>query len=175
MQSYNAGEYAFAAKSLALIATPEEPRATPKEVWRYLAKSRLETGDAEGALTAANNVLEVEDNPAWKADGLLDRGRALLLLNRPAEARESADDALELHPQGRTSAGLRILLGDLEMKASEFRKAAKEYQIVVQFHEDKDLKPLALSKLVTAFEKQGDKAEADRYARQLKTEFPDWK
>jgi tetratricopeptide (TPR) repeat protein len=140
-----------------------------------LAKSRLETGDAEGSLKAADNVLAIEENAAWRADGLLDRGRALLALNRPAEARTAADEALALHPQGRTSAGLRILLGDLEMKAGDPKKAAKEYQIVVQFHEDKILKPLALSKLVQALEQQGDKSLAAQYSEQLKTEFPDWK
>jgi TolA-binding protein len=175
MQSYNAGDYPMAAKCLGLIASPDEPRATPKEVWRYLAKSRLETGDAEGALTASANVLAIEDNPAWKADGLLDRGRALLALDRPAESRAAADEALALRPQGRTSAGLRILLGDLEMKAGDAKKASAEYLIVVNFHEDKDLKPLALSKLVTALETQGDKPEAEKYRQQLKSGFPDWK
>ena len=175
MQSYNAGDFAMAAKCLGLIANPDEPRATPKEVWRYLAKSRLETGDAKGALEAADHVLEVEDNPAWKADGLLDRGRALLALDRAAESRTAADEALALRPQGRTSAGLRILLGDLEMKAGDARKASAEYLIVVNFHEDKDLKPLALSKLVIALEKQGDKAEAEKYRQQLEAGFPDWK
>lgn len=175
MQSYNSGEYATAAKCLGLIATPDEPRATPKEVWRYLAKSRLETGDAEGALTAASNVLAVEDNPAWKADGLLDRGRALLILDRPAEARKAADEGLALRPQGRTSGGLRILLGDLEMTAGDPKKASAEYLIVVGFLDDKNIKPLALSKLVKALEAQGDKSEAEKYRRQLKAEFPEWK
>jgi tetratricopeptide (TPR) repeat protein len=175
MQSYNAGDYPMAAKCLGLIASPDEPRATPKEVWRYLAKSRLETGDAEGALTASDNVLATEDSPAWKADGLLDRGRSLLALDRPAEARTAADEALALRPQGRTSAGLRILLGDLEMKAGDAKKASAEYLIVVNFHEDKDLKPLALSKLVAALETQGDKPEAEKYRQQLKSGFPDWK
>jgi tetratricopeptide (TPR) repeat protein len=175
MQSYNSGDHVMAAKCLALIASPEEPRATPKEVWRYLAKARLETGDFEGALAAANHVLAVEDNPSWKADGLLDRGRALLALDRPSEARKSADEALELRPQGRTSAGLRILVGDLELKADDASKAAAEYLIVVKFHEDKDLKPLAIRKLIEALEKQGDKTEAEKYRQQLKSEFPDWK
>jgi len=175
MQAFNSEDYALAAKCLALVATPEEPRATPKEVWRYLAKALLETGDAEGALTAASNVLAVEDNPAWKADGLLDRGRALLALDRPAEARKAADEALALRPQGRTSGGLRILIGDLEMKAADPRKASAEYLIVVGFLEDKNLKPLALWKLIKALEQQGDKIEAEKYRNQLKTEFPDWK
>ena len=175
MQSFNAADYDMAAKCLSLIASADEPRATPKEVWRYLAKARLETGDFEGALLAASNVLAVEENPAWKADGLLDRGRALLPLNRPAEARKAAEEALALNPQGRTSAGLRILMGDLEVQANDAKKASAEYLIVVKFHEDKDLKPQALFKLIEALEKQGDKTEAEKYRQQLKTEFPEWK
>ena len=175
MQAYNAGDHKLAAQCLSLIATPDEPRATPKEVWRYLAKARLETGETEGALTAADNVLAVEDNPAWKADGLLDRAKALFALGQAAESRTAADEALALRPQGRTSAGLRILLGDLEMKAGDPRKAAAEYLIVVNFHDDKELKPLALWKLIGALEAQGDKAEADKYRRVLETDFADWK
>ncbi len=175
MQAFNSGDYKQASAALNLIATPDEPRATPKEVWRYLAKSRLETGEHQGALEAADFVLEVEENPAWKADGLLDRGRSLLALDRPAEARKAADDALALRPQGRTSGGLRILMGDLEMKAGNAKKASAEYLIVVGFLDDKDLKPLALSKLVKSLEAQNDKAGAEKYRQQLKSEFPDWK
>ena len=175
IQAFNSGDYAMTVQCLALIASPDEPRGTPKEVWRYLAKARLETNDPEGALNAVSNVLAVEDNPAWKADGLLDRGRALFLLDRPAEARVAADEALALRPQGRTSAGLRILLGDLEMKAGDAKKASAEYLIVVKFHEDKDLKPLALWKLVQALEAQGDQSESGKYRQQLVSEFPEWK
>ena len=174
MQSYNSGDFSSAAKSLALVSNPKEPRESPKEVWRYLAKARLEIGDAEGALTAANNVMAVEDNSGWKADGLLDRGRALLALKRPDEAGKAADEALALHPQGHTSAGLNILVGDLELNKGDAKTAAGKYLIVVKFHDDKDLKPLALWKTIQALEQQGDKAEADKYRQQLKTEFPAW-
>lgn len=176
MQAIYANDYASAAKFLALVANPSEPRETPKEVWRYLAKARLQIGDAEGALAAANNVLAVEDNPGWKADGLLDRGRALFLLKRFEESRVSADEALALHPQGHTSAGLNILDGDLKLNAGDPSAAAGKYEIVVQFHvDDKELKPLALSKLVAVLEQQGDKALADKYRTMLQTEFPNWK
>ncbi len=175
IQAYNSGDFNLAAKCLGVISKEDVPRATPKEVWRYLAKARLETGDYAGALTAATNVLAVEENSAWKADGLLDSGRALLALDRAAESRKAADEALELHPQGRTSAGLRILIGDLEMKAGDARKASADYLVVVKFHDDKDLKPLALWNLIQALEKQSDKAEAEKYRQQLKTEFPTWK
>jgi len=175
MQAYNSGDYPSATAFLDLVANAEEPRETPKEVWRYLAKARLEIADAEGALTAVNNVLAVEDNPSWKADGLLDLGRSQLALKRPAEARKAADDALALNPQGRTSAGLRILLGDLEVEANELGKAAAAYIYVVNFSVDKDLKPLALWKLSKTLELQQSPAEAAKYAQQLNTEFPGWK
>lgn len=175
MQSYNAGDFIAASRALGLVATPDEPRATAKEVWRYLAKSQLETGDTAEALISVDNVLAVEDNPIWKADGLLDRGRALLALDRPAEARKAADESMELHPQGRTMAGLRILTGDLEMQAGDPKKASAAYLIVVQFHDDKEFTPLALWKAAKAFDELGDTAEAQKYRRQLKREFPDWK
>lgn len=175
MQSFNSGDYTLAAKCLGSISTPDEPRATSKEVWRYLAKARLKNRDFAGAITAADNVLAVEDNSAWKADGLLDRGRALLELNRPEEALKAAEEATALHPQGRTSAGLRILTGDIDLKMGNFKEASAEYLIVVKFHDDKDLKPEALHKLIDTLDKQGDKTESDKYRQQLQTEFPDWK
>lgn len=174
MQAFNSGDHELAVKCLAAIATTEEPRATPKEVWRYLSKSRLETGDLNGAVQAVGFLLDVEDNPAWKADGLLDRGRAQFRLNQTSEARQAADEALALRPQGRTSAGLRILLGDLEMKAGDARKAAAEYLIVVNFHDDRELRPLAIWKLISALTAQNDEPEAEKYRRQLKDDFPDW-
>ena len=82
---------------------------------------------------------------------------------------------MALRPQGRTSAALRILTGDLELKANDSKKACAEYLVVVNFHDDKELKPLALWKLVNALETQGDKTEAEKYRQQLKTSFPDWK
>ncbi len=176
MQSYNAGDFTSAAKSLALVSTPEEPRETPKEVWRYLAKARLEAGDAEGALTAVDNVLAVEDNPGWKADGLLDRGRALFDLKRIPEARKAADEAIALRPQGHTSAGLKILDGDLDLQAGDAKMAAGKYETVVQFNvDDRELRPVALWKLINVLEKLGQKNEAETNRQLLQKEYPEWK
>ena len=175
MQSYNAGSYHDAAIFLALIANSEEPRETPKEVWRYLGKSLLATKMAEPALPAINNVLEMENNPAWIADGLLDRGRALYRLDKLAPSREAVDKALAMQPQGRTRGGLRILAGDLDLKEGDPKKASAQYLIVVNFINDKELKPEALHKLIQALEASDQNQEAEKYRQQLKTEFPGWK
>ncbi len=175
MQAFNSEEYQRAERYLKFVANPEEPRETPKEIWRYLAKAQLETGSFKDALNAVNNVLEVEDNPAWKADGLLDKGRALLELNRLTEAREAADEGLSMVPSGRTLAGLRMLSGDLHALASELEKAGAQYLILLEFHADQDLRPKALYRLTQVLEKQGKPEEAKKYYNQLASDFPDWR
>jgi tetratricopeptide (TPR) repeat protein len=123
-----------------------------------------------------DNVLTLEDNPGWKADGLVDRGRSLALLKRFPEARKAADEAIALRPQGHTSAMLNLLDGDLELQAGDAKTAAGKYLIVVEFNaDDKELKPLALFKLIKAFEQQTDTLAAEKYRLQLKSEFPNWK
>ncbi|MDP4896239.1 MAG: tetratricopeptide repeat protein [Akkermansiaceae bacterium] len=175
MQSFNSGSYEQAARFLELVADTEEPRATQKEIWRYLAKARIEIGKFADALPAIANVLDVEENAAWKADALLDRARALLGLGRHAESRKAADEAMELRPQGRTAAYLRIISGDLFIHEENLGRAAAEYLNVINFHEDEDLKPLALYKLIKVLETQGNAAEAAKYRTQLANDFPNWK
>ncbi|WP_200270568.1 tetratricopeptide repeat protein [Luteolibacter pohnpeiensis] len=175
MQAFNAHQYASAARFLKLVSNSDEPRETPKEVWRYLAKAELEIEDGKTALEAANNVLNVEEDPAWKADALVDKARALYLLNQPVDARKVADEADQMRPQGRTKEQLLLLSGDLFVKAGDFTQAASNFLTLVSFHEDSDLRPLALFKLAATQDKLGDAAAAQKYRDQLKEQYPDWK
>lgn len=175
MQSYNGKDYQSAAKFLSLTANDKEPRTTPKEVWRYLGKSRIEIKQPKEALTAIGHVLEVEDQAAWKADGLLDRARGHYQLKQFDESRKAADEGLILNPQGRTSAGLRVVSGDLHAQKASYGEASADYLYVIQFSEDPDLKPLAIHQYILLLEKQSKAAEAEKYKTQLKTEFPNWK
>lgn len=174
MQAYGAGDHGQAARFLKLVTNSDEPRATPKEVWRYLAKSLIDAGEPSEALPAISNVLEVEKNASWKADAMLDRARALLALGRYGEARKSADEALELRPQGRTSAHLLVVSGDLFVQEENLGRAGADYLKVIEFHEDEDLKPLAIHKYIQVLEKQGNSAESGKYKAKLESDFPDW-
>jgi len=175
MQAYSAGNYGAAARFLDRVATPDEPRETAKGVWRFLAKAKLETGDFKGAQAAATNVLAVEDNAGWKADALHDQGRALYELGQTAEARKAADDGLALRPPPRTTAQLRILSGDLLLKADDASSAAAEFLLVASLNKDPEIRPLALWKLENAYRKLGQAAEADKTRDERLMEFPDWK
>jgi TolA-binding protein len=69
---------------------------------------------------------------------------------------------------------VRLLSGDLKAKTGDFSGAAAEFLIVVNFIDDRDLKPLALWKLINALEKKGDSSEAVKYRAQLLRDFPKW-
>jgi tetratricopeptide (TPR) repeat protein len=174
-EAYFAGRYAIAARFLKLVANPEEPRETPREVWRYLSKALVESGKPEEALKTIENVISTEDNPTQKADALLDKGRALMALKRDAESRLAVDAALELRPEGRIGGGVRMLSGELKLRAGEAGAAAGDFVYVVSFIDDRDLKPRALWRLGQALGKTGDSAGAAKYEQQLLKEFPAWK
>ncbi len=172
-QVYNAGDYRAAARFLALVATPDDPRQTPKVVWRYLGKARLEINQPTEALVAIEHVLEVEDQDVWKADALLDKCRALLALKRPQDALDAGNQALALRPQGRIGSGLRLGVGDAESALRNLDEAVKHYAYVVEFVDDRELRPQALRKLIHALETKGDKVDADRYRKILADEYPE--
>lgn len=171
-QVYNADRFEDAARFLSLAATPQEPRQTPKVVWRYLAKAQLETGDAAQALASVGNVLEVEEEPIWIADALLDKARALVALGRAEEALETGSQGLQMRPQGRIGNGLRLVVGDAEAALNHLDEAIGHYVVVAELVDDKELRPMALKKLIATLEKKGDQAEAQRYRKVLKEVFP---
>jgi len=172
-QVYNAGRFEDAARFLSLAATPQEPRQTPKVVWRYLAKAQLEISDFKQALESVGHVLEVEEEPIWVADALLDKARALLGLERAAEALEIGNQGLSMRPQGRIGNGLRLIVGDAEAAAGNIDAAIGHYVVVAELVDDKELRPMALKKLVAALEKKGDQEELQRYRKILQDEFPE--
>ncbi len=177
MQAFSGNRFEQAARFYSLIADENEPRATRKETWRYLGKSLLAAGKAEAALPAIDRALEVEDNLGWKADGLLDRSKALLALGRTDDAMKAVEDCQVLRPEGRVNSEIRMVQGDIHMKRNDPAQAAGAYVVVVELLDDKDavLKPFAIWKLSQALEAKGDKKGADEYRETLRTKYPDWK
>ena len=81
--------------------------------------SLLAAGKADLALPPIDRALEVEDAPAWKADGLLDRSKALLALGRTDEAMKATEDCQALRPEGRVNSEIRLVQGDIHSKRND--------------------------------------------------------
>jgi tetratricopeptide (TPR) repeat protein len=178
MQAYSAGRYAQAARFYGLISHDDDPRTTPKETWRYLGKALLADGKAEAALPPINHALDVEDNLFWKSDGLLDKSKALLALNRLDEAMTVAEECQAMKPEGRVGSEIRLAKGDIWMKRNDPAKAAAEYvnpASILLDDNDQVLKPLAMWKLEGALNAKGDKANAAEYKAKREKLYPTWK
>lgn len=176
MQAFSADRFDQAARFYALIADEEDPRTTAKQTWRYLGKALLASGKAEAALGPIENALAVEDNGNWKADGLLDKAKALLALDRLDQATSAAGECEALRPQGRTIAEVLIVKGDIQIKRKDPATAAREYVSAVEQLDDNDrvIKPMAIFKLATALQKSGDNSGAQGYRTMLKSKYPEW-
>jgi tetratricopeptide (TPR) repeat protein len=163
-----------AARFFLLIANPEEPRGTPRDVWRHLGKALILCKDYKRALPAIENVLSVEDNPLAKADALLDQGRCHLAIKDLPKARKSIEECFALKPQGALEAEASILFGDLCMAEGSPAKAKEKYAGVAVLIEDARLKPLAISRLIVALETLKDETTAAKYRKELAEKFPNW-
>lgn len=176
-QAFNANRFEQAARFYSIIADEAEPRSTPKEIWRYLGKSLLAANKAEAALPPINHALEVEESLAWKADGLLDKSKALFALGRIDEAMAIVEECQTLRPEGRVNSEIRLVKGDIHLAKNNPTAAAAEYVAVVEFLDDNDriLKPLAMWKLEGALSRKGDHSTAADYRQKRLQLYPEWK
>lgn len=175
VQSLGQGKGEQAARFFMLISNPEEPRRTPRDVWRNLGKALILCKDYKRALPAIENVLTVETNNMAKADAFLDQARCHLALNDLPAARKSIESSFELKPQGALEAEASIVFGDIWMALGKPDEAQKKYAGVALLIEDARLKPLAISRLIKALEANQDTTKAAQYRKELTEKFPNWK
>jgi tetratricopeptide (TPR) repeat protein len=177
MQAYSADRFEQSARFYSLIADEDEPRSTAKQTWRYLGKALLGAGKAKEALQPIANALDVEDSGMWKADGLLDKAKALIALGRLDEATSAVAECRALRPQGRTNAEVMIVNGDIHMKRNDPARAAMDYVAAVEQLDDNDrvLKPVAIHKVALALEKKADPSGAQEYRIMLRSKYPEWR
>jgi len=175
VQSLGQGKGEQAARFFMLISNPEEPRRTPRDVWRNLGKALILCKDYKRALPAIENVLSVEDNNMAKVDAYLDQARCHLALNDLSAARKSIETCFELKPQGALEAEASIVFGDIWMALDKPEEAQKKYAGVALLIEDARLKPMAISRLIKALEANQDTEKAALYRKELADKFPNWK
>lgn len=176
-QAFNRKEFLNAARFYDLIADDENPELAPKEIWRFLGKARNESNDPNGALIAINHALDQEASPAWQADCLDDKGRALYMLKRNDEAMKAVEEGLALRPEGRVGASLHMLRGEIFEAQGNIKEAIRSYVLPVQLMADSDqvVKPRALKLLIPALKKDGQNDSAQGYQQELDRKYPGWK
>ncbi len=160
---------------LTYLSTPDEPAKTSAVVWKALGDARMKLQRYEGAVEALDHFVVQTDEPAERGWAYLTRGKAQLALGKFDAARDSARECLRIVKQGRINAEARILTGDIAAAEGDMEGAAREYLVVSQIFEDREITPLALTKAIEVYRSLGDVAEATRLQEQLRSKFPDFR
>ena len=171
---YDEKNYAPAAKYLELITKNLERDKFDKGVWFLLGKSEIELKRYADAVGSLNSYLELAADPADRARGFLAISRAQLGAQQFDGARQSADQALTLQPEGRLNADARMLLGDVEAAQGNYANAARSYLSVAVLYEDPEVTPRALEQAYQAYRQSGDESQATKTLSELKSRFPNY-
>lgn len=151
----------------------ERPKVEPI-VWKTLARARLELRRFDAALQPAEFYVAMETQPYRKAEGLRDQAQILIGLNRAEEARKLCEQAIAMGIDGPIKSTLFITLGDAWFADGQFAEAAKYYGRTANVVSDKELKPMALYRIMKALQLCGKSGEAAQYEQNLNAEFPGW-
>lgn len=186
--SFQKKDYEAADKYLSLAVARAEDKMIPvgegrppvkgknieASVWKALAKSRLMLGKYFTGNLAIDQYLAVEAQPYRRVEAMKDKAELMLGMEKPADARKVAEEAIATGIDGPLKSALYIVLGDTWFAESNFSEAAKNYGRVANVISDPELKPVALYKLVAALKRDGKAQEATLYENMLQDEFSTW-
>ncbi|MBU6301036.1 MAG: tetratricopeptide repeat protein [Verrucomicrobia bacterium] len=172
---YEAGEYAVAEPYLVLRSDPANPKQTPADIWQKLADVHMRMKKFPEALTDLDHFLLHRPALEDRAKAILDKAVCLSRTGDSQGALAAAEEVLVLVRSGTLNNKARVLIGDIHLSRNDPNQAIQYYSIVVEFGADRTIVPLAMSKLAVALEAKGDADKAERYRKQLATDFPGFK
>ncbi len=174
LESYNAKDYAAAAKYLTALSKTANVSSVKPDFWFYLGDAQMKLKQPAEAEAALEKFLASASDPAAKAKALLALGEAKIGAHKPDDAQKIADEIMQLQPEGRVNAQARLLAGEVKMERQQFEDAGKAFMSVALLYDDPAITPQALDKAAQAYEKAGKPDEAARARIQLQQKYPDY-
>jgi TolA-binding protein len=173
IEYYNEKNYAAAEKYLGVLGKIDNPPVKP-DFWFYLGDAAAKQQKFDESENALGKYLQVATDPAGKAKVLLALGAVKIAAHKPDDAQKIAEQIMVLQPEGRVNAEARLLAGDVQFERGNFDEASKAFMGVALLYDDPAITPRALHKAVTAYQRAGKTAEADKVARQLREKYPNY-
>jgi TolA-binding protein len=93
-------------------------------------------------------------------------------LNRTAAARQSADQALFLQPEGRLNAEARFVSGEIYFSEADYESAARAFMSLAVLTDDPEITPRALKRGAESYRRAEKDSEADNALKELGQRFP---
>jgi len=167
-----AGDFAEASEFLTPLA---KEQGADTGLRFSLARAQSGTGNHEGSRVTLEAVLPLLHEPKETARAQLLLADSLIALKRGAEAKDHADAALRLQPEGRLNAEARVMNGRALLAQDRFDDAARAFMAVALLYDEKDITPQALVLAEQAYRRAQNSADADRAHEELQRRYPDYK
>jgi TolA-binding protein len=171
---YDSKQYAGSAKYLSLITKNLDKTAFDKGVWLTLAGAQNQVQAFPDAIASANAYLEQAADPVDRARGFIALSSAQLGAKQFDDATRSAEQAMNLQPEGRLNADARMSVGEIEFARGNYENAAKSYLSIAVLYEDPEVTPRALERAYHAFQQAGNQDQATKTLSELKARFPNY-
>lgn len=166
------GNYAKA--EALLLPLTGNPAALTPDAWINLAESQIRLGKFQAARGPTDKFLETARDSATRARGLMASARINLGLKKYPEASANVEEALLLQPEGRMNAEARLLQGDIQLSEGNPEAAARSYMTVAVLLDDSSITPRALQKAADAYQRAGNRFEAEKALAELRQKYPDF-
>ncbi|MBU3664770.1 MAG: tetratricopeptide repeat protein [Chthoniobacterales bacterium] len=167
-----AKDYDTAIEFLATLAAADD---APEEVRTALAQAQIGAGKPDDARRTLEQLLPRVHEPKAKARVHLLTAEALIAMKDGAKAKEHAEEALRLQPEGRVNAEARLANGRALLAQDRYDDAARAFMSVALLYDEKDITPQALVLAEQAYRKASNQPDADRAKEERERRYPDYK
>jgi TolA-binding protein len=140
---------------------------------RWLAKAKLDTGDAEAAMAICEGIIKVKPSAAYVGEVAPTYWAALLKTDKKAKLNELLVKAIANGDEDASAAAL-VMRGDILMEQKEPFNALKDgyLRAVLLYERSTEVQPEALYKAAKAFEQLSKNADAQKMRDQLRKRYP---
>jgi hypothetical protein len=172
LSALEAGDFAEAKDFLGPLGSADD---ADDELRFALARAQAGTKDHEAARATLQKLLPRLVQPKDKAKAHLMMAETLIGAGDGAAAKQHAEEALRLQPEGRVNAEARLVNGRALLAQDRFDDAARAFMAIALLYDEKDLTPQALVLAEQAYRRAQNIPDAERAREELQRRYPDYK
>jgi len=172
LSALEAGEFAEASAFLAPLGSADD---ADDNLRFALARAQAGAGDHAASRATLEKLLPRLHEPKEKAAAHLLLAEVLIKSGNGAAAKQQAEEALRLQPEGRLNAEARMANGRALLAQERFDDAARAFMAIALLYDEKDLTPQALVLAEEAYRRAQNVPDAERAREELQRRYPDYK
>ena len=146
--------------------------STEPVAWILLSESQLALEKFKEAKASGEKFISLTDEAPMRSRGFVAKAKASLGLKQNAEARHSAEQAMQLQPEGQLNADARMVLGEVFFLEADYDSSARAFMTVAVLTDDPVLTPKALKRASESYRRIQKDAEADKALKEIRDRFP---